>query len=71
MRSRGGYPHTGVQGFKARFIYLVGQLATRAELNGSEAYSVAYGHLYDLLPECKRGCACTTFQHPGQENLIA
>jgi hypothetical protein len=67
-----GYPHTGFEGFKHTFIHLVGRFAELADerIRNSAAYDCAYDHLYNLLPNCKRGCACQTLAHPGAENLI-
>ncbi len=44
-------------GLKDRLCRLVGWDASRPELQNSEAYDVAYEHLYDLLPNC-RNCHC-------------
>jgi len=67
-----GYPHTGQEGFKAQMMLLVGMLAHGSDyIRSSAAYEAAYDYLYNLLPDCKKGCACTTFNHPGKENLIA
>lgn len=70
-----GYPHVeaafpSFKGFKSDFIRLVGFSAEDRRLATSEAYSMAYDFLYGLLPNCKEGCACSTFTHPGEENLI-
>jgi hypothetical protein len=68
-----GYPHAHFEGFKGPFVKLVGILVPEYKhpmLRTSKAYDVAYHHLYSLLPNCRSGCACQTFQHPGNENLI-
>lgn len=70
-----GYPHVNAvfpafNGFKDTFVRLVGYSAEISCLKTSEAYSTAYEFLYDLLPNCKKDCACSTFSHPGKENLI-
>lgn len=46
-------------GFKARLLSLIGwnKSVTDERLRTSEAYDVAYEHLYNLLPDC-RGCLC-------------
>jgi len=40
---------------------LVGMTATTADplLRSSDAYDVAYHHLYHLLPDCGPECCCT------------
>jgi hypothetical protein len=38
--------------FKKRLIRIVGDFAVDERLGSSAAYDVAYGYLYDLLPDC-------------------
>jgi hypothetical protein len=48
------------QGFKPKLVRMVGWLAPKdapPALRTIEAYDVAYDHLYELLPNCRR-CAC-------------
>jgi len=45
-----GYAGTG---FKDRLLELVGWETDRPTLRSSEAYDVAYDHLYELLPDCR------------------
>jgi hypothetical protein len=44
-------------GLKQRMANLVGHGARNPALKSSEAYDVAYEHLYALLPDC-RNCWC-------------
>jgi hypothetical protein len=42
---------------KPVLLHLAGWYARCPDLRSVEAYDVAYGYLYDLLPDC-RDCAC-------------
>jgi hypothetical protein len=44
--------------FRKRMSALVGWQAENSRLRNSEAYAVAYDHLYFLLPNC-RNCSCS------------
>jgi hypothetical protein len=44
-------------GLKRKLTRLVGWQAEIDELRNSDAYDVAYDHLYSLLPPC-RNCSC-------------
>ena len=44
-------------GFKRQLSALVGFDAQKKALRSSEAYDIAYEHLYELLPSC-RHCSC-------------
>lgn len=46
-----------VTGIKQRLMKLVGTFADNKFLNTTEAYDVAYQHLYEQMPACK-SCAC-------------
>jgi hypothetical protein len=69
-----GYRHTDFEGFKTKMLRLgfdSGRPAHIDErLRTQEACRVGYLHLYNLLPNCKKGCACMTLTHPGQANLV-
>lgn len=43
--------------FKQRVVDLVGDYASNEQLRSQQAYSLAYHHLYDQLPNC-RNCNC-------------
>ncbi len=54
-----GYGRFRGMGYKPRMVELVG-IGARGEdpaLHTSAAYDVAYRHLYELLPDCRR-CTC-------------
>ena len=54
------YGYNGYPGLKPRLCTLVGWYARQAShpvLTSSEAYDVAYHHIYALLPSC-RDCFC-------------
>lgn len=50
--NRHWYGYLGL-GFKDRLCVLVGWEARGMTLRSSEAYDVAYDHLYALLPDCR------------------
>jgi hypothetical protein len=50
--NRHWFGYTGV-GFKDRLLDLVGWEAKGSALRSSEAYDVAYHHLYAILPPCR------------------
>jgi hypothetical protein len=54
-----GYRTRGDEGFKRRFLALVGwgRKHGPAWLQSCAAYNLGYRYLYDLLPHC-RECAC-------------
>jgi hypothetical protein len=66
-RSRSGAPYCANRfwygylglGFKDRLCAVVGwESDRRTTLRSSEAYDVAYDHLYALLPDCRHGGFC-------------
>lgn len=55
-----GYGEWEDRGLRIRIIYLVGWLRKNQPnpiLKSCESYSVAYQHVYHLLPDCKN-CGC-------------
>ncbi len=72
---RGIIPGTGIAATGKKMFYTMRELmddpqqktpATTEEeryLRSSDAYDVAYDHLYKLLPDCQAGCVCmATFE---------
>lgn len=51
------FGYAAPQGFKDRLCQLVGWEANGSTLRSSEAYDVAYDHLYALLPNCRHESA--------------
>ena len=43
---------------KPQLVELVGRYSKIEALRNSDAYYVAYRHLYDPLPPCHEGCNC-------------
>ena len=63
-----GYGEHRGEGFKRRFVRLVGRGAERRELSSSEAYDAAYHPLYDALPDCQHGNAtCGMLDSKGRQ----
>jgi hypothetical protein len=48
--------------FDSRLVLLAGWDAEKPGLQTSEAYNTAYGHLYSLLPDCRRSCRCRAIE---------
>jgi hypothetical protein len=49
-------------GFRARLYHLAGWHAEKPELRTSQAYDIAYDHLYALLPNCRK-CRCIALEN--------
>jgi hypothetical protein len=52
-----GYREWKDRGLRDGVISLVGWFSKRPELKTTEAYDIAYQHIYRLLPNC-RNCSC-------------